>query len=594
LRAGGLKGGRLGDEFKIKYCKDKDYNIIRAKIYLHIHFGEKNGMGKIKVADYLIQEINKLGIKEIFGLPGDYNFNILYAIEDNPKVKWIGCTNELNAGYAADGYARINGYGALVTTYGVGELSAMNATAGSFAENIAVIHIVGAPATKFIKSNALIHHNFQHPNYYACQRAFSNVTEATAFLDENNAKEEIDRILSVFVEYNRPVYISIPVDICKMEIENKPHIQRKKSDKKALASAIESAMRLINRCESPVILGDVLIKRYKVRKEFAKLVEKSKMPVSNLLMGKGLLEADNKNFLGTFLSTYDNPNAYNGLRDSDCVISVGLINSDLNTYRLGLPFKPTDFIDIQGHYTIVENKKYENVLMKDMLQELTKRIKPRVRELPEKIPSFEKVKPAKATPLSINYVFPRLQDFFKPDDMIVVETGIIPHGFAPTRLPKNTEVNTQTLWGSIGWATAATFGVQMAAKDRRTILITGEGSHQLTAGEVSSMMRHKLKPIIIVINNSGYTIERVLSDDPWDPFNEIVKWDYSKLPTVFEGDVWIAQARTDKEFDEVLNQAEIEQKSRLCYIEIFTGKMDLPELTQKVVESIRGKKIKNK
>ena len=55
-------------------------------------------MKKIKTADYLIQELNKLGIKDIFGLPGDYNFNILYAIGKNPDVNWVGCTNELNAG----------------------------------------------------------------------------------------------------------------------------------------------------------------------------------------------------------------------------------------------------------------------------------------------------------------------------------------------------------------------------------------------------------------------------------------------------------------------------------------------------------------
>jgi len=171
--------------------------------------------------------------------------------------------------------------------------------------------------------------------------------------------------------------------------------------------------------------------------------------------------------------------------------------------------------------------------------------------------------------------------------MVFVETGIIPHGFAPTRLPKNTEVNTQTLWGSIGWATPASFGGQMAAKDRRTILLTGDGSHQLTCTEISSMMRHKLKPIVIVFNNSGYTIERVLSKDPWDSFNEIATWDYSKLPEVFEGDVWVAQARTNAEFDKVLLQAEIEQKSRMCYIEIFTDKMDLPFLTSKIMESIK-------
>lgn len=548
-------------------------------------------MSKITVTDYLIQELNKLGIKDFFGLPGDYNFNILYSIGDNPNTNWVGCTNELNAGYAADGYARINGYGALVTTFGVGELSAMNAIAGSFAENIPVIHIVGAPKTKFIKNNTLIHHNFMNPDYYAFERAFSTVTEATAFLDENNAKAEIDRILSVFVNEKKPVYVTIPVDVCKVEIENEPEITISKSNQQNLNDAVEHALSLINKAKFPVILGDVLVKRYQAKAEFLKMVETTQIPVSNLLMGKGLIEADNKRYLGTFLSEYENLLAHDALRDSDCVISVGVVNSDLNTYRSGLPFKPADFVEIQGTFTIVEHKKYENVLIKDILNILTEKISTTFVELNEKKPSFEKAVPKEDTKLSAKFIYPRFQDFLQPNDMIFVETGIIPHGFAPTRLPKNTEVNTQTLWGSIGWATPASFGGQMAAKDRRMILLTGEGSHQLTATEISNMMHNNLKPIIIVMNNAGYTIERVLSDDPYDFFNEVIKWDYSKLPQVFSGDCWVAQAKTEAEFDSVLKQAEIEQKSRMCYIEIFTEKMDLPFLTQKLVESLKGQPL---
>lgn len=543
---------------------------------------------RISVADYLIQELNKLGIDDFFGLPGDYNFNILYAIEDNKNTNWVGCTNELNAGYAADGYARIKGYGALVTTYGVGELSAVNAIAGSFAETIPVIKIVGVPATKFIKQNKLIHHNFHEPDYYAFERAFSNVTETTAYLDENNAKKEIDRIISVFVKTKKPVYVAIPMDICKMEIENSPKIQYPETDTESLKKALEHALKLVKQSKFPLILGDVLTKRFNCKSEFTKLLEKTKFPVSNLLMGKGIIEADNKMYLGTFLSEFENINAHNALHDSDCVISVGIINSDLNTYRNGLPFNPPDYIEVQGNYTIIEHKKYENILMKDMLNALSENIEARDIELPEKKPSFEKTTPADNTELSAKYIYPRIQEFLEPNDMIFVETGIIPHGFAPTRLPKNTEVNTQTLWGSIGWATPAAFGGQMAAKDRRTILLTGEGSHQLTATEISNIMHNNLKPIIIVINNSGYTIERILSRSPWDFFNEVIKWDYSKLPQVFAGDAWVAQAKTNLEFDNALKQAAIEQKSRMCYIEIFTAKMDLPFLTQKIMDSIKN------
>lgn len=545
-------------------------------------------MTKIKVADYLIQELNKLGIKDFFGLPGDYNFNILYAIGDNEDTNWVGCTNELNAGYAADGYARINGYGALVTTFGVGELSAMNAIAGSFAENIPVFKIVGVPATKFIKKNALLHHNFQKPDYYAFERAFSNVVETTAYLNEENAKQEIDRIISVFIKENRPVYVAIPVDICLMEIENTPDIQQPQSDEKSLNEAVDHALRLINNAKSPLILGDVLVKRYQARKEFNKFMENSQIPASNLLMGKGIIEAENKKYLGTFLSEYENINVYNALHTSDCVISVGVVNSDLNTYRAGLPFLPSDFIEIQGTQTIIEHKKYENIMMKDMLNLLADKIEARELEMPIKKTSFEKAPIADESELNSKYIYPRIQEFLKPNDILFVETGIIPHGFAPTRLPKNTEVNTQTLWGSIGWATPAAFGGQMAAKDRRTILLTGEGSHQLTAMEISNMMHNDLKPIIIVFNNNGYTVERVLSNDPWDFFNDIIQWDYSRLPQVFKGDVWVTQAKTNLEFDNALKQAQIEQKTRMCYIEIFTGQMDLPNLTAKIVENIKG------
>ena len=156
-------------------------------------------MTKIKTVDYLVQELLKLGITDVFGLPGDYNFDIIEAVERNNDTNWVGCTNELNAGYAADGYARIKGYGALITTYGVGELSAMNAIAGSYAESVPVIHIVGVPKTKDIKNNTLLHHNFASPDYYAFERAFANVTAATAYLDETNAKEEIDRVLGVLI-----------------------------------------------------------------------------------------------------------------------------------------------------------------------------------------------------------------------------------------------------------------------------------------------------------------------------------------------------------------------------------------------------------
>lgn len=539
-------------------------------------------MGKIKTADYLIEQLSKLGIRDVFGLPGDYDFEVIEAVQRNKNTEWVGCTNELNAGYAADGYARINGFGAVITTYGVGELSAINAVAGSYAESVPVVMIAGIPATKFIKNNTLIHHNFEQPDYKAFYRAYTNVTAAQAYLDENNAKEEIDRVLSVLINEKKPVYIAIPVDVCTMETENEPHIEIKKSDEQNLKEAVSSAVEMIEKAQKPVILADVLVERFGAVKEAKNFIEKSGYPVTTLVMGKGLIDFDCPQFIGTYLGKRGSTEAYDFVNASDCVISIGAIYSDMNTAGFDYKFNPSDFIEIFGNYTIVNNKRFDNVLMKDILIELSKSVPKKKIEFPQKFFNEDIPQSMQDKKLTSDYIYPRIQEFLRKDDIIFTDTGIAKYGFSSMRLPDGANWYNQTLWGSIGWATPAAFGAAMAAKNenngKRVVLYTGEGSHQLTASEISSMMRHNLKPIVIVLNNSGYTIERVLSKDPDESFNDIANWDYSKLPHVFDGNVWTAQAHTEAEFNDVLNKAAIEQKTKMCYIEIFTDKMDLPYL----------------
>lgn len=540
----------------------------------------------MRVAEYLIKSLEKLGITDFFGLPGDYNFNILYALEQNPNTNWIGCTNELNAGYAADGYARVKGFGAVITTYGVGELSAMNAIAGSFAENVPVISIVGVPKSSAIQNNVLLHHNFQTPDYYAFEKAFRNVTETTAYLTKENAKQEIDRIISIFVKERRPVYVAIPIDVTQEEIGDETGFVYPQSNPDNLKSAVNAILNMAEKSNKPVLLADALLKRYRLEKEFARLADKTGYPVSNFIMGIGAVNTSEKNYLGTYLASFGNDTAKEMLFNTDCLISFGPIYSDLNTFGFSLPYNLEDYAAIYGTYTVVDHKRYDDVMMNDIIEELIKVLPEKTITLP-KIETGYKPSEIKDEELSSKYIYPRLQEFFKENDCIFMETGIIPHGFAGVKLPDNVSVHTQTLWGSIGWATPAAFGAGIALKDtnRRVILFTGEGSHQLTATEVSNMMHHNLKPIVMVLNNNGYTIERILSDSPDDSFNNIIQWNYSKLPEVFSGNVWTSRAKTDKEFNTALKFAEIQ--NTMCYIEVFTEEMDIPYITRKTIEKLK-------
>lgn len=534
----------------------------------------------MKTADYLIKKLEELGINDFFGLPGDYNFNILYAIENNPNTNWIGCTNELNAGYAADGYARQKGFGALVTTYGVGELSSINAIAGSFAENVPVISIVGVPSSKNIDNKTLLHHNFQDVNPYAYLEAHKPVVETVAFLNRDNAKIEIDRVLKVFLKERKPVYIAIPMDIAEMEISDKKVDYSWESNEETLEKVISRIIAKIKNAKKPVILADVLTKRFDAKNELREFVEKSNLPTTSFMMGVDLISPDAKNYLGLYCGEFKNKFAQDLLENTDCLIAVGPIYSDLNSFGFNLPYKINSHIAIYGTHTYIDGVKHEDVKMADVLDGLSKVIDTYNFEIEREEIGYPQNEIVDGE-LSSEYIYPRLQEFLKENDIIFGETGIIPHGLIQMKLPNNTQVHTQTLWGSIGWATPATFGACIANPNSRVILFTGEGSHQLTAMELGSMLRYGVKPVILVLNNDGYSIERILSNNPDDKFNDVIKMNYSKFARAFEGEIWSAKVETTEDFDKALRVTQIMNK--LCYIEVCVDKMDIPKLTKDVI-----------
>lgn len=165
------------------------------------------------VIEHVLDRLKVLGVHHVFGVPGDFAFSVQDAILADPELEWIGCCNELNAGYAADGYARMRGFAVLSTTFGVGELSAVNAIAGAYAENVPVIHITGMPATAVQEAESLVHHTLGTGEFDLFRRMADNVVAASAVLTPHNVAAETDRLLSIAVHQRRPVYMGLPSDL---------------------------------------------------------------------------------------------------------------------------------------------------------------------------------------------------------------------------------------------------------------------------------------------------------------------------------------------------------------------------------------------
>ena len=221
------------------------------------------------LAAYLFSRLQQLDIKSIHGVPGDYNLTLLDYIEP-AKLSWIGHANELNAGYAADGYARMKRLGVLITTFGVGELSAANAIAGAYSEYVPIVHIVGYPSVVSQRDGALLHHTLGNGDFTVFKKIFGNISCAVSMLnDVHEAATLIDSAIRECYIQSRPVYISLPTDIVKGKVEGarlktKLDLSFKPNDPEAEDYAVDVILKYLKEAKSPVILIDACTIRHHV------------------------------------------------------------------------------------------------------------------------------------------------------------------------------------------------------------------------------------------------------------------------------------------------------------------------------------------
>jgi indolepyruvate decarboxylase len=540
------------------------------------------------VIKHVLARLKAIGISEVFGVAGDYAFPVDDAVIGTPGMDWVGCCNELNAAYAADGYARIHGVGALSTTYGVGELSAINGIAGAYAEHLPVFHLVGMPNLPSQFSRALVHHTLGNGEFDFFRKMAEPVVCASAILTPQNAAYETERLIAEALYHRRPVYMAFPSDTANQPVvSNAAPVDAPKSDVISLREAAEAVAVALNKARTACILPGLLSIRAGLRDAVQSLVDASGLPFTTMFADKSALEEKQPAYIGMYDGRLMDDAVREFVESCDYVVLVGTILSDFNTGAFTAHLDPNKTIDIRHHHTRVGSKVYPNIEMKDILEEVARRVTKRSETSPLRSISLGPVKGAGNDPITVDALYSRWQDFLRPDDILMAETGTTSMGLAFALLPEGATFHNQTLWGSIGWATPAAFGAAVAAPDRRVILITGEGSHQLTAQEISQFGRRGLKPIVFVLNNSGYLIERLLSKHPESVYNDLAQWHYADLPKAFGCDDWFtARVTSCGEFDEALKEAS--QGGRGVYIEVVTDKYAASPLSAKLHESVKS------
>ncbi|EAU6669275.1 alpha-keto acid decarboxylase family protein [Salmonella enterica] len=541
------------------------------------------------VADYLLDRLAGCGIGHLFGVPGDYNLQFLDHVIDHPTLRWVGCANELNAAYTADGYARMSGAGALLTTFGVGELSAINGIAGSYAEYVPVLHIVGAPCSAAQQRGELMHHTLGDGDFRHFYRMSQAISAASAILDEQNACFEIDRVLGEMLAARRPGYIMLPADVAKKTAI--PPTQALALPVHEAQSGVETAFRyharqcLMN-SRRIALLADFLAGRFGLRPLLQRWMAETPIAHATLLMGKGLFDEQHPNFVGTYSAGASSKEVRQAVEDADRVICVGTRFVDTLTagFTQQLPAERT--LEIQPYASRI-GETWFNLPMAQAVSTLRELCLECAFAPPPTRSAGQPVRIDKGE-LTQESFWQTLQQYLKPGDIILVDQGTAAFGAAALSLPDGAEVVVQPLWGSIGYSLPAAFGAQTACPDRRVILIIGDGAAQLTIQEMGSMLRDGQAPVILLLNNDGYTVERAIHGAA-QRYNDIASWNWTQIPPALNA----AQQAECWRVTQAIQLAEVlERLARpqcLSFIEVMLPKADLPELLRTVTRALEAR-----
>jgi indolepyruvate decarboxylase len=500
--------------------------------------GQSTQTQTMTIGEFLLRRLREAGIGHLFGVPGDFNLELLQQLEDTGSLKWVGNCNELNAAYAADGYARLNGMGALTVTNAVGAMIAINGIAGAFAEHVPVILITGSIPLRSIERNLGMHHSTGDGTWDRFLGAFAQVTAGEARLTPFNAVTEIDRLILTAWREKLPVYMELPSDIAYLDVEVPVaplDMAEPSSDPERLRSCVEAIASQMSNAKSPAILVDQDVGRYGAATEVMGLAEKLQLPVAVTGPAKGVIDETSPHFAGIYNGKGSDPRTREAIEASDCLLSIGYrpIDGTSGDFTAVLP---ANTIRARGHSVDMGEANYQAITLKEVLRGVIDAV-PQASSRGNS--HWAGAMPAGTHPdgsakLTQAAYWEALQGYLQPGDVLLTDNGTS-YAIFGFRLPPKCTVVASVIWGSIGYSVGALLGTLTAAPERRHLLFIGDGSFQETAQELSTMLRHDCKPVIFLINNGGYTIERGYMGKTSD-YNDIARWAYTELPKAFRPD----------------------------------------------------------
>lgn len=537
------------------------------------------------IGQYLLKRLYEAGVKHIFGVPGDYVLGFYDLMVKSP-VRHIGTTREDSAAFAADGYARCLGMGALAVTYGVGALNTVNAVAGAYAESSPVVVISGGPGVREQRDDPLIHHRF---GPFTFQREiFERITCVSVVLnDPLIAFRQIDHAIASARRCCKPVYIEIPRDMVTVEGYPMPEVATEwfVGDQGALSEAVAETTELMAKSVSPMVIAGIELHRHKLQETLVKFVERAKLPVVATLSGKSVIAERHPAYLGIYQGAMSSENARYTVEQSDLLLMLGVTLTDIDTGIYTAKLDPHSMIRASMDEVVISAHRYPRVSLADFLAKLTDSVKTCNEAYPAKPASVASgAFPEPNRTITIARLIERINRALSDEMIVVCDVGDCLFAAIDLQVHEQSEFLASGFYATMGFAVPAALGAQIARPDHRTLVLVGDGAFQMTGTELSTHAHFGLNPIVVVFNNQGYSTERGILEGP---FNDISSWRFDKLGEVF-GPLAGYDVTTEEAFETALISA-LNNQTMPSIINVHLSADDASSAMKRLAEHLKSR-----
>ena len=543
---------------------------------------------RMKLGDYLVAYLKKIGVSHLFGIPGDLVINLFLKFGRRKGLKIITLSHEPGVGFAADGYARSTGrIGAICVTYGAGGHNMVNPVAGSFAERVPILVISGGPGEEERKLGVLIHH--QAKEIESQFHIYREVTCAAKIIDDPlHAANDIDEVIRAIWLNQQPGYLEIHRDMVervipvpKEIVDWNGELPYPQSDRHKLNEAVRDTAERFNRAHNPLVLVGIEAYRFKLAREIVKLVEKMGIPCCTSVLAKGAFPMNHPLHMGVYAGAISPSRIRKRVEDADLIISLGMLLTDI---ELGGSQPP----EALRHRSIwaVENRvnvsfhTYTDVTLRDFVRGL---IRAELKPHRERVVYSDNLANPPADPdhrvrvadvlREINYFLARRKQF-----LVVAESGDSLFGGIDIKVGGEGLYMAQGFYASMGFAVPGALGAQIGT-GLRPLVLSGDGGFQMTGVEIAHAPRHKLNPIVVLLNNGGWGIFRPIAKR--QDLLTLPNWRYAELARLWGGRGF--QVQTVRQLRRALDEAA--KSSAFAIIEVVIGSRDLSPVTIKYIRA---------